>query len=148
MTGSKEYRTWHHMVDRCTKPNRSDASCYFDRGIRVFPEWLGPGGFEKFLSCVGLAPSKRHSLDRIDNDLDYKPGNVHWATKKEQARNRRGNRFVAAFGFTRTIAEWSEITGFKSATIINRLALKWPVDVVLTKPLQVGSLSGHSRRGV
>jgi 5-methylcytosine-specific restriction endonuclease McrA len=77
------------------------------------------------ISEIGPRPSTDHSLDRQDNNGDYGPGNMKWSTRKEQGRNRRGNRLVTALGHTRTIAEWSEITGNRWYNIGRRLDAGW-----------------------
>lgn len=137
-TQTREYKIWAHMVDRCTKPGRSDADRYYNRGIQVHPGWVGPGGFEEFISHLGAAPSATHSIDRVDNNRGYEPGNVRWATTKEQARNRRSNRLVTAFGRTQPVAAWAEEFGLKPATFVNRLTLKWSPEEALTTPLCSG----------
>lgn len=86
-----EYRTWRNMLTRGRNPNIRNANRYVLRGITVAPEWLPGGdgkGFERFLAHVGAKPSPKHSLDRIDNEDGYRPGNVRWATHSEQMRNR------------------------------------------------------------
>lgn len=86
-----EYRVWSGMNTRCyNKKNRAYPS-YGGRGIRVYELWRSgrKNAFDAFLEYVGPRPSPRHSLDRIHNDRDYRPGNVRWATQKEQSRNRR-----------------------------------------------------------
>jgi hypothetical protein len=88
------------MHARC---RRGHPKGYADRGIAVCARW---SDFTAFAGDVGEPPTTRHSLDRINNDGDYEPGNVRWATNTEQARNRRNSRRVAAFGETRTIPEW------------------------------------------
>ncbi len=83
---SKEYRAWGAMKDRC-RPEHAQHRDYYDRGITVCSEWAR--SFVAFLSHVGMAPGSEYSIDRIDNDKGYEPGNVRWATPAEQARNRR-----------------------------------------------------------
>ena len=85
--GTKEYRAWNNAKKRCRDTSYHGYERYGGRGISVAPEWTGRHGFVKFFAEVGKAPSEEHSLDRINNDLGYVPGNVRWATPKEQAAN-------------------------------------------------------------
>lgn len=85
--GSPEYRAWLRMKRRCTDQNHDKYSYYGGRGIRVADEWLSD--FRAFLAHIGPRPSPGHSIDRINNEGNYEPGNVRWATKQEQMKNRR-----------------------------------------------------------
>lgn len=80
------YNTWKGMVQRCTNPNNPDYPRYGGRGIGVSAEWRD--SYEAFARDVGPKPNKNLSLDRIDNNGHYEPGNVRWATAKAQANNR------------------------------------------------------------
>src|ERR1035437_9159863 len=81
-----EYRIWSNMNNRCRNPNHGKYKYYGGRGIRVCARWRQ---FELFLDDVGPRPSMKYTLDRFPNrDGDYEPGNVRWATKKEQFLNR------------------------------------------------------------
>jgi hypothetical protein len=80
-----EYRAWQAMKARCLNPQSRDYGYYGGRGITVYPAWLD---FNVFLSDVGRRPTPAHTLDRIDGDGGYEPGNVRWATRQVQARNR------------------------------------------------------------
>lgn len=116
-----EYATWSRMNARCHNPRSPKYKSYGGRGIVVCGEWRGPGGFNRFLEHVGARPSDEHSIDRIDNDGNYEPGNVRWATRKQQARNTRRNRFLTIDGVTMTMAEWAERTGVSIQTIADRV---------------------------
>jgi len=82
-----EYRAWHNMKTRCLDTRSPAYKDYGKRGIKIYRKW--GNNYQKFLQDVGRRPSKKHSLDRINNKRGYYPGNVRWATKKQQARNRR-----------------------------------------------------------
>jgi hypothetical protein len=122
-----EWRTWHSIKRRCDPNAAAIFPDYAGRGIKVCEAWRA--SYERFLSDVGRRPSAEHSLDRYpNNDGDYEPGNVRWATRKEQARNRRSSLFIECNGQRRTLAEWSEITGLQNTTIRGRLRAGWPVE--------------------
>jgi hypothetical protein len=86
LSGTALHRVWSTMLARCRNPNSRGWQFYGSRGIRVCERWLS---FENFLADMGPRPSPKHSLDRIDNDGNYEPGNVRWATQSEQIGNRR-----------------------------------------------------------
>jgi hypothetical protein len=79
------------MVSRVTDTGSRSYPRYGGRGITIHPDWLN---FDVFYRDMGEAPSEKHTVDRIDNEKGYGPGNCRWATSHEQARNRRTNRFV------------------------------------------------------
>lgn len=81
------YSRWLNMRRRCNDPNNRQYHDYGGRGIKVCPEW--DASFQAFLDYMGQPPSPDHSMDRIDNDKGYEPGNMRWATYVEQAANKR-----------------------------------------------------------
>ena len=84
---TSEYASWSHMKQRCLDPDSKDFYLYGARGVSVCDRWKI--SFADFLSDVGPKPSRRHSIDRIDNNGNYEPRNVRWATPIEQRRNQR-----------------------------------------------------------
>lgn len=86
LIGSPEYQSWQSMIQRCINPNNSSYDNYGRRGISVCPDWLN--SFEKFYMDMGKRP-RGLTLERINNDGNYKPSNCKWATRIEQSRNKR-----------------------------------------------------------
>jgi hypothetical protein len=120
MTGSKEYAAWTAMIARCGEHYIAHEH-YADRGISVCAEWRGPGGFEAFHQHIGPAPTPKHSVDRINNDDGYRPGNVRWATQREQMRNTRRSRLIPLGGQMFTMEEAGARLGITRQGIHERL---------------------------
>jgi hypothetical protein len=132
---SPTWSSWSAMRDRCRRSGHSHYARYGGRGVRVCERWER---FSAFLEDMGSRPEGM-TLDRWPNrDGDYEPGNVRWATPRDQCRNNGKNRFLTHSGETRCIAEWAERTGIGHGTIRERLKRGWSVSDALTRPLQRG----------
>lgn len=128
--GSPTYESWAAMKQRCLYPKHPAYHRYGGRGITIYEPWLT---FVNFLRDVGERPSISHSIDRFpDNDGNYEPGNVRWATHKEQCRNTSRNKFLEHDGHVATLAEWAEITGKRSSLLRGRIKRGWSVERTLT----------------
>lgn len=104
-----EYEAWCHMKRRCYNKNTPQYRDYGGRGITVCDKWLH--SFTAFLSDVGKKPTPSHSINRIDNDGNYEPGNVNWATPSEQASNKRKPRHT--FRVVRTSTGYRGVYPYK-----------------------------------
>ena len=92
-SASKEYKTWHSAKRRCTKVAAPSYPNYGGRGIRMCARWME--SFDNFLEDMGAAPTRDHSLDRVDVNGNYEPSNCRWATASQQSRNTRSVRLSA-----------------------------------------------------
>lgn len=120
------------MIRRCNNPNCSSFKFYGARGIKVCQQWLD--SFSTFLSDVGRRPDSSYSIERKKYNEDYKPGNVIWATDKEQANNKRSNVKLRFGNCEFTIAQWAEKLGFSKKIIDNRLRYGWSIAECLLTP--------------
>lgn len=132
-----EYRSWCAIKARCCDSSNPSWPRYGGRGIVVCEKWRD--SYEAFLSDMGRRPSASHSIDRIDNNRGYEPINCRWATKIEQARNRRSSRILTIDGVSKTLAEWAEVSGVHHGTIQSRLGKSMsPKDAVFRPPMATG----------
>jgi hypothetical protein len=124
---NRAYRTWVQMRSRCSSPTHHNYPRYGGRGIAVCARWLS---FESFLADMGERPPGT-TIDRIDNDRGYEPGNCRWATVAEQNRNRSDTRRIEIDGASRSAAEWARANGISPRTAYARLRAGWnDVDAV------------------
>lgn len=133
LSKTPEHKAWTHMRARCNNPNNNRFKNYGARGIKVCHRWLN--SFEAFYSDMGPRPSKKHSLDRIDNDGDYTPDNCRWATNRQQVNNMTRNVMIEYGGTTKTMSQWARHFGFKPSTLGARLRKGWPIEKALTTPV-------------
>lgn len=132
MIHTREYRSWASMRNRCANPKNPAYHLYGGRGITVCERW---DSFESFYSDMGPRPEDC-SLDRVDADGNYEPGNVRWATQKVQQNNRRSNVRITYRGETRTVTEWASVVGLPYSAVSQRFAKGWNTEKTLTTPLQ------------
>lgn len=130
---SPTYRSWQNMIARCYYPSNPAFEHYRKRGITVCERWLR---FDNFLADMGRRPDGT-TLDRINNDGDYEPGNVRWASRRTQANNRVTNRFFEFRGALRTLSEIVRETGVSKELLRARLSrsdLPWTVEGAVSTP--------------
>ena len=121
------------MITRCTNVSVKSYRDYGARGISVYAGWLV---FENFLADMGEKPAGT-SIERIDNAKGYEPGNCKWATKLEQARNTRANKFISYKGKRMTQVEFAEVIGHNQSTVSYRVRAGWT-------PEQIANTSAHT----
>lgn len=107
------------MRQRCNNPNNSRYGAYGGRGIKVCARW--ENSYWDFEADMGQRPSEDHSIDRIDGDGNYEPGNCRWATNTQQQRNRKDNCKVMINGEERLLLEVCEERGLNKHTIYGRI---------------------------
>ena len=126
----RPYRIYRGMVERCTNPNHTSYPNYGGRGIKVCDRWLE--SFDNFWEDMREGYSDDLSLDRINNDGDYEPGNCRWATAKQQSRNQRTNRRITTAIGTKIVAEQAEIARVRRDRVYNRLNYGIPEELAIT----------------
>jgi len=127
MRWTREYAAWCAMMTRCTNPNSANYFNYGGRGIKVCDSWKS---FENFYADMGDANGM--TLDRIDVNGNYEPGNCKWSSMKEQGNNKRNNVRIEYCGFDMTAQQWADHTGIGESTIRRRLKLGWSPEKILT----------------
>lgn len=106
MSHLREYRIYKGMKGRCFNPALKEYPNYGGRGIRICDRWLSSTGFLNFIVDLGLCPDPAMSLDRIDVNGNYEPGNCRWASSKEQHRNRRKFKAITSYTDVEIIQEY------------------------------------------
>ena len=137
--GTPLYDKYNAMKTRCYSATTLNYKQYGARGIKVCDRWLngeeGKHGFECFVEDMGEMPNPKHSIERIDNNGNYRPDNCRWATVKEQSRNRRSNRKVMVLGEEMVLIVACEQYNINPNTAWYRLDKGWSEDDVFTKPI-------------
>lgn len=124
MEGTITYNTWAQMLARCNNPKSMNYKNYGAKGIKVCDRWRS---FENFYADMGEKP-KGQSIDRINVLKGYEPGNVRWATWKEQNRNQRNTKMLFWDGKLRPMAEIAEMNGLKRKKFENRIRAGMPIE--------------------
>jgi hypothetical protein len=130
-----EYQVWRSMKKRCLNPNHDSYKNYGERGIKVCERWLN--SFENFISDMGERPSPKHSIDRINNNMNYETNNCRWATQTEQLNNTRFNVRIEHNGQNLTLAQWAKILNCDDGLIAARInKQKWDVKKAIETPVR------------
>lgn len=125
------------MIGRCYNPSAFGFSYYGGKGIIVCDRWRK--SFASFLADVGERPSRAHTLDRINGCGNYEPQNCRWATKREQAKNRKTTNFYLFGGEKLTLREIAERTGFTYECLRHRVVRAgWSIEEAVSAPMQKG----------
>lgn len=122
-TRTPELTAWTNMKDRCNNRNYQGYKNYGGRNIRVCDEWLHD--FNAFHNDVGDKPTKQHSLDRINGDGNYEPGNVKWSTAHEQSSNVSTNTEVVGVNFNKRFGVWQARLMINGANVLNKRFLSF-----------------------
>jgi hypothetical protein len=125
------YRSWYSMISRCSNSHNNQWSNYGKRGITVCKRW---GVFQNFLDDMGKKPTKL-TLERVDNEKGYQPGNCRWATQEEQQHNTRRNHNITIGGETRCLAEWRRLYSLNSPTVRKRMNRGWSPSMWFSPPV-------------
>ena len=141
MSYSNVYPEYNNMKRRCYNENAHNYKHYGGRGIKICDRWLND--IHEFYNDVSVLPNFReegYTLDRINNDGDYEPGNVRWATRKEQSNNRRPyytcKNLYEYDGKMRSLKEISDITGISRSTLNNRILKGWEPEKAFNTEVQ------------
>jgi len=135
LCNTKEYRTWAHIKDRCYNRNSDAYPDYGARGIIVSKRWRD--SFVDFLEDMGQAPSKKHSIERVNVNGNYCKSNCVWATTKQQNRNRRNTVYLTYNGITKPLVDWIEESGLNGKTVRERHRKGWQGEELFMKPIHL-----------
>jgi hypothetical protein len=138
------FNIWKAMIQRCENPNHTHYASYGGRGVVVCERWRND--FEAFAADMGDRPSPRHTIDRMNNQKGYQPGNVRWATPYQQLNNTRRTVYVEWQGKRITLSDAAEISGVDRATIAWRVNRGWSMEKIMTTPSTMTANKGVPKR--
>jgi len=128
-----EYQCWTDIKTRCLKKTSKAYPYYGGRGITICEKWKND--FSAFLADVGERPSPKHTIDRFpDNDGNYEPGNVRWATRAEQIHNRRNTRKVLFQGKNVALSVACKALGLTLKLVTSRIDRGWSPERAISEP--------------
>ena len=148
MTHTKEYGTWEHIIQRCENPNNTNFHHYGGRGIYICHAWRND--FTLFYKELGKAPSRKHSIERIDNEKGYIPGNCRWATQEEQTQNMRTTKKYLYRGKLVSVQQARRMASSEASyiTIKTRIRNGWDFTKAIETPVSIKhSINSRSRGG-
>jgi hypothetical protein len=125
------YNSWSMMKDRCLNKNNQNWDRYGGRGVKIADRWMN---YRNFLADMGERP-KGMTIERVNNDGHYEPGNCRWATRLDQGRNRSTCRRITYNGRTLSLTEWAEAIGVNPRTLKSRLRIGWSVERAFAAPV-------------
>ena len=131
LSKSKEYKVWCAMKERCAKPTDKSFINYGGRGIKVHPSWMD---FSNFINDMGMRPTPKHTLERVDNDGNYEPNNCKWATRGEQRRNCRRVTWVTIGNEKLCLSDWCKKAGITRHSVRMRVARGMTIEQAITEP--------------
>lgn len=124
---------WRGMRKRCENPNCKDYKHYAGRRITICEEWHDFDTFEAWALSHGYRDGL--TIDRVNNNKGYEPGNCRWVSRKSQASNRVTNRYYTINGKTQTLQRWSEETGVPADRIVHRMEHGWSAERAILTPV-------------
>ena len=130
MSKSPEFKVWKLMRNRCNNTDSPDYPRWGGRGIRVCPRW--DASFSDFYADMGPRPDGT-SIERMDNNGNYDPGNCKWATDEEQAHNKRNNRVLVGMGKTQLLCDWAKETGISASLLHYHLKQGKTMDEIIAR---------------
>lgn len=148
MSGTRVHKIWKGMKQRCLNVKDPRFFDYGGRGITIFPEWIK--SFSVFYSFIGDPPTKFHSLDRIDNNKGYCPGNIRWATNSQQSHNKRNSvllKYSGDFGSLKELCFKNGIDYYRAYHMIARkkISVSMALELLLKSPKKDSELSESSK---
>lgn len=128
--------TWAGIADRCHNPDSPSYYCYGARGIEMCKRWQQ--SVDAFMQDMGMPPTMKHSIDRINCNGNYEPSNCRWATQEEQNNNTRRSKLITWNGKTQSIRDWAKEYDIGSRALSERLRRGWDMEKSLTTPGRIG----------